>query len=187
MGQNTEEQPIPTMSFGGFTAYVESYALGGYKVYYASLFGSLGIVKAISAALVAGKSISLHVPREFRKTVSKAFGRKYRMISKRLPSRALNIIVLVDYMILSHEHHFCFLTPGAGIVDRFFSQLVHRTEVPLHTSWKQWLWDAFQENDWAKKLPSFGIQAHSVSFTDSKLSQLLKQGIQTKQIPEIKK
>ena len=187
MSQNTEEQPIPTMSFGGFTAYVESYVLGGYKIYYASLFGSLGTVKAISAALVAGKSVSLHVLGEFRKTVSKQFGRKYRMISKRLPSRALNIIVLVDHFILSHEHQFCFLASGSDmpVVDRFFSQLVYRTEVPLHVSWAQWLWDAFQKNDWAWKLPSFGIQAHSVLFTDSKLSKLLKQGIQTKQIPEI--
>ncbi|GAH73965.1 unnamed protein product, partial [marine sediment metagenome] len=51
------EHPIPTMSFGGFSAHVEAYVLGGYKLYYTSLFGSLGAVRAISAALVAGKSV----------------------------------------------------------------------------------------------------------------------------------
>lgn len=175
------------MSFGGFSAYVEAYVLGGYKVYYASLFGSLGAVKAISAALVAGKSVSLHVPGEFKKTVSRQFGRKYCMVSKQLPSRALNTVVLVDYMILSHERRFCFLAPGSdnSVVDRFYSQLVYRTEVPLHPSWAQWLWDEFHREGWRSPLKSFRIQSYFVRFTDHKLSELLKRGIQTKQIPEI--
>lgn len=188
MNQNNEEQIIPTMSFGGFSAYVEAYVLGGYKLYYASLFGSLGAVRAISAALVAGKSVALHVPGEFRKSVTKQFGRKYRMVSKRLPSRALNVIVLIDYIILSHKHHFCFVVQGSDtpVVDRFFSQLVYRTKVPLHVSWAQWLWDEFCKKEWATKLKCFRIQSYYVKFEDAKLSQLLKQGIQTKQIPEIK-
>ena len=185
----SDPEPIPTMSFGGFSAYVEAYVLGGYKLYYASLFGSLGAVRAISAALVAGKSVAFHVPGEFRKSVTKQFGRKYRMVSKRLPSRALNVIVFVDHFTLSHEHRFCFLASGSDmpIVDRFFSQLVYRTEVPLHASWAQWLWDEFCKKDWATNLKCFRIQSYYVRFKDARLSQLLKQGIQTKQIPEITK
>ncbi len=182
-----DPEPIPKMSFGGFSVYVEAYVLGGYKVYYASLFGSLGAVKAISAALVAGKSVSLHVPGEFKRTVSKQFGRKYRMVSKRLPSRALNTVVLVDYMFLSHERRFCFLVHDSDnpVVDRFYSQLVYRTEVPLHSSWAQWLWDEFCQKSWAGPLKCFRIQSYFIRFTDNKLSELLKRGVQTKQIPEI--
>jgi len=182
----SDPEPIPRMSFGGFTAYVEAYVFAGYKVYYASLFGLLGAVKAISAALVAGKSVSLHVPGKFKKIVSKQFGRKYCMISKRLPSRALNTVVIADYMILSHERQFCFLAQGSeNPVDRFYSQLVYRTEVPLHASWAQWLWDEFCRQKWTGPLRCFRVQSYAVRFTDNKLSELLKRGIQTKQIPEV--
>jgi len=180
-------ESIPILSFGGFTAYVEAYVFAGYKLYYASLFGSLGAVKAISAALVAGKSVSLHVPGEFKKTISKQFGRKYRMISKRLPSRALNTVVIIDHMILSHERRFCFLTQGSknSIVNQFFSQLVYRTEVPLHSSWAKWIWDEFCRQGYSGPLRCFRIESYFVRFTDNKLSELLKRGIQTGQIPEI--
>ena len=183
--------PYVTTKSKGIKAFVDGYILGkhGGSVYCLSTFGAIGAVQAIAATLVSGKSIDLYSKDDYGKELYKQFGNvKYRMISKRLPvSKMLTMIVVVDYAILSYDQDdFMIITKNEDPIELLYSNLVNRSEIPLHTNWKQWLWTTFVHFKWIKELPGYRMNGYVVSFDDDDLAYQIEIGIKNKTIPEIK-
>lgn len=181
--------PYVTTEAGGLRAWVDGYALSerGDAVYCLSIFGAVGAVQAISAALVSGNIVQLWEANELGKKLSKQWGRtKYRMFSKRLPSsRMLSMVILIDSAVLSNDRDFLIITKKENPKELLYRNLVYRSEMPLHPSWKEWLWATFKHFGWITALKEYGMKGYSVSYSDDDLADALEAGIKAERMPEI--
>jgi len=179
--------PYVTTESGGLRAWVDGYVLDGGTVYYLSIFGAVGAVKAVSAALVSGNIIELWEMDELGKNLYRQWGKvKYRMISKRLPSsRMLSMVILIDSATLSDDHDFMIITKKENPKELLYRNLVHRSEMPLHSSWKEWLWATFKHFEWITALEGYKMRGYSISYNDDDLADALEVGIKTRRIPEV--
>lgn len=182
--------PYVTTESGGLRAHVDGYVLGehGGSINYLSIFGAIGAVQAVGASLVSGKSLHLYGNEEFGKELSKHFGRvKYRMLSKRLPSKMLSMIVIVEDAILSDEEDFVIITKTAeDPKNLLFRNLAHRSELPLHESWRRWIWATFEHFEWIIELPGYRMKGYQIEYNDDDLADAIRQGIRSRTIPEVK-
>ena len=182
--------PYVTTESESLKAFVDGYILGehGGTVNCLSIFGAIGAVQAIAATLVSGKSIELWGKGEFGKELHKQWGKvKYRMISKRLPaSKMLTMIVVVDSAMLSDDPgDFMIITKTENPVDLLYGNLIARSEIPLHVSWKKWLWSTFVHFEWLKELPGYNMRGFEISFNDDELAEKIEIGIRSGRIPKI--
>jgi hypothetical protein len=151
-----------------------------------SVFGAIGAVQALCASLVSGRDVQLWGNGEFGTELHKKWGKvKYRMISKRLPSKMLSMIVLIDEAVLSHDQDFVIISREHNPVDLLYRNLIYRSELPLHSAWKKWLWATFECFEWMTKLPSYRMCGHEISFDDDELAEKIKVGIRSGRIPKI--
>lgn len=184
----TEKVPYITTESAGFRAFVDGYVLAEYggSVCYLSVYGAVGAVQSLCASLVSGRDVQLWGNGEFGTELHKKWGKvKYRMVSKRLPSKMLSMVVLIDEAVLSHDQDFVIISREHDPVDLLYRNLIHRSELPLHHTWKQWLWATFEHFDWITALPSYRMHGHAISFTDEELADALRLGIKNGKIPEI--
>ena len=182
--------PYVTTENSGFRAFVDGYILSehGGAVYCLSVYGAVGAVQSICASLVSGRDVRLWAKDEFGTELHKKWGKvKYRMISKRLPSKMLNMVVIEESVLLSDEQDFVIISREHDPVDLLYRNLVHRSELPLHSSWKHWLWATFKHFEWITELLGYRMQGHAISFTDEELAEALEIGIRNGKIPEIKR
>ena len=181
---------IPFVKFGGLRAWVAGYVHQYYNVYCLSTFGAVGAVRGVSAAFVSGRTVELHETGEqlYRTYLYRGWGKenKFRLISKRLPtSRMLSMVVLSEQAILSNDQDFLIISRQADPVDLLFRNLVKRSELPLHESWKKWLWQTFQENEWLTELEGYRMRGYRISFTDEELAEKLAEGVRSERITRI--
>ena len=183
-----EKTPYITTESGGFRAFVDGYVLTEYggSVCCLSVYGAVGAVQSLCASLVSGRDVQLWGNGEFGTELHKKWGKvKYRMISKRLPSKMLSMIVLIDETVLSHDQDFVIITREHDPVDLLYRNLVHRSELPLHSSWEKWLWATFKHFEWVTELPSYRMQGYSISYSEEELADALELGIRSGKIPKI--
>ncbi|MCK5615079.1 hypothetical protein KAR91_75145 [Candidatus Pacearchaeota archaeon] len=183
------EVPYITTESGGLRAFVDAYVLGVRNegsVRYLSIFGAIGAVQAVSAALVSGRSVSLYGADEFGKELYRQFGGvKYRMISKRLPaSKMLSMVVVVESALLSDNQDFVMIIKQNEDPKEFlFRNILHRSEVPVHQLWASWLWEAFVKNELITELTGYRMGGYRVNYTDEELAKFLEIGIKRHEIP----
>ncbi len=181
--------PYVTTETGGLKAWVDGYVFSehGGSVYCLSIFGAVGAVQAVSATLVSGNIIELWEMDNLGKNLYRQWGKvKYRMISKRLPSsKMLSMVILIDSAMLSDDQDFMIITKKENPKDLLYRNLVHRSEMPLHASWKEWLWATFKHFEWMTVLQGYRMHGYSISFTDDDLADALEKGIKSGRIPEI--
>ena len=181
--------PYVTTETGGLRAWVDGYVLGehGGSVYCLSIFGAVGAVQAVSASLVSGKKVQLWEKDDLGKDLYRQWGQiKYRMISKRLPSsKMLSMVILIDSAMLSDDQDFMIITKKGNPKDLLYRNLVHRSEMPLHPHWKEWLWATFKHFEWITVLEGYRMHGYSISYADDDLADALEVGIKTGRIPEI--
>lgn len=190
LDEKDKKIPYVTTESESLKAFVDGYILGehGGTVNCLSIFGAIGAVQAIAATLVSGKSIELWGKGEFGKELHKQWGKvKYRMISKRLPaSKMLTMIVVVDSAMLSDDPgDFMIITKTENPVDLLYGNLIVRSEIPLHVSWKKWLWSTFVHFEWLKELPGYNMRGFEISFNDDELAEKIEIGIRSGRIPKI--
>lgn len=181
--------PYVTTETGGLRAWVDGYVLSehGGSVYCLSIFGAVGAVQAVSATLVSGKTILLWEREELGSQLYRQWGQiKYRMISKRLPSsKMLSMVILIDSAMLSDDQDFLIITKKENPKDLLYRNLVHRSEMPLHPNWKEWLWATFKHFEWITVLKGYRMHGYSISYADDDLADALESGIKTGRIPEV--
>jgi hypothetical protein len=82
-----------------------------------------------------------------------------------------------------------FTTKGESetLLHLFYRHLDQKTQVPLHPSWKKWLWQTFtQQNNWIMTLRTLvgSYQGYRFSFNSSRLHDLVSKAIKNKD-PEV--
>ena len=182
--------PYVATESGGLRAYVDGYVLGEYggSVNYLSIFGAIGAVQAVAASLVSGKPLHLWGNEESGKELSKHFGKvKYRIISKRLPSQMLSVVVISDMVLLSDDQDFVIIAKDIDPKNLLYRNILHRSDLPLHESWRRWLWTTFKRLEWIVELQDYRMKGYEVSFTDDELADAIRQGIKSRTIPDVKR
>lgn len=183
--------PHITTESGSLKSFVDGYVLGehGGSVYYLSIFGAVGATQAVGASIVSNKIVRLYGAGEYGKDLYRQFGKvKYRMISQRLPvSKMLSMVILSESCMLSDEQDFVIIIKNEDPKDILFRNLIHRSEIPLHSAWKEWLWETFVHFEWINELPGYKMSGYEVSFDDDELADKIESGIKNGTMPEIKK
>jgi len=177
---------------GGFKAYVDGWLAEYSELYCVSLFGNVGAVKAVSARFLSGEDIqiahggvSVHFWRKRGFKGSGGMG-KYRMMTKRLPSGLLSMVVVLEAALFSEEQEFVIINRDIeNPVHLLFGNLVCRSEIPLHQKWSFWLWDEFMKNGWMTRLEGYRMVGYKVRLDNEELAELVSEGIKSGRIPGV--
>ncbi len=149
----TEAKLYP-VSATGLTAYCSDLIVDPEDVeataYFISLAGYQGTVKGIVANLLEYYSISIGI-----NGTDHYYGRadvSYRILKKKLSSGFLHSIVLPQLAFPKSEderqNRFFIITKKKNeVLSLFFRHLDERTELPLHPSWSEWLWNKLNEEE----------------------------------------
>ena len=186
MTATTTAETFYTVSAGGFSATADAIAFNERteEIYFVSLIGPQTAVKAIWAALLDRNPKPVHIHRQsdedgenVRYTrlaiPSDTIGTWTHKISKLPVSRAYHAMVytrLAEYggdrnkfVILSASHE----ENLAQLHLRFLDQ---RSNLPIHRSWGDWLWDRGRNLDEIVPLHGHNIRAYACEFDEDRLA-----------------
>jgi len=124
------------------------------SVFLLSVAGYQTAVKATIARLLTGSELTVVLPRLNRRVRPLPGG--YRTQFKKLPSgccQATATAKLAPFDRREENKEFLLVSRQTERVkEGFYSRLDDETDVPLHPSWTEWLWNLFLEEGWIKKL-----------------------------------
>lgn len=153
-----------TIRAGGFSATVDGCARDADELWFVSMLGHQQAVRAIWARLVKGEAAYLSETELGGQPVPlarEAWG-TWRFSGQRLPSGAAYHGMLVpelaavaadrrDFLLLARERD-----ESPHLHYRFLNR---RLDLPLHSSWAEWLWSRGLENGEVETLISVGVHA----------------------------
>ena len=187
--------PLYTITAGGFSATCDAFATDAEQnhLWFVSMVGAQTSLKAIWAALlnsppspaflIKGAVDDLHEGGYERCQIPEHSIGTWKTKIARLPQAgAYHAMVYTQMAELSFERDaFLLLTPDASAAPalhlRFLNQ---RTELPIHHSWADWLWQQGLENEAIRPLKSAGLHAwscyHDPQQLETELSAAVKYG-----------
>ena len=175
---------VPLLKTKGFACHVDEAVFGTGREGYAhllSLVGSREAVKAIWARLMKGETTVLHDEvRTWSVRMDPQDGGK--LLSERLPSGAFHGLLLSktvlrgELVICEHEEDL----PG-----RFYTLLSRQLRLPLHNSWKTWLWENALAEEMVKKLRSQRLHAYELKLAVVNLEQAVRMALIAGELPEV--
>jgi len=155
---------VPIIHAGGVQAYADSFLrqTDNYNeaTWMVSMFGSGVALQSIYASLLTGRAVDCFMPSG--KTVTFAlptWRSKFHSIVKRIPGQVFRHMVVYPEIAMqrSGESHFVLVgMEGTDFPHMLYRYLVKRVEVPIHKSWKQWMWSLFRSEEWLHKLSGYG-------------------------------
>ena len=142
-----------------------------YSCWFLSLFGAPVALRAIWANLIKGNAglVSIRPLDEMEalnnpnKTIIASVGREgvgWRSHGpRRLPNAYNSAHMIIYNKMLEVEHNenhdFLLISSSLGqTIDQHYQHLNYQSSIPLHESWKEYLWNLTQEQEWAT--PLFG-------------------------------
>ena len=167
-------EPFPLLQAGGFTVHVDAFAwepdadpvTNPMRLRFLSLLGSKQAVQAIWARLVKGEPATLSRA-AFRITrichLATECPRGWRFLTVSLPSSAGYHGVLVPEMALftvERPDFLLLLRPAENAPVLHYRFLNRRVDLPLHSSWAEWLWERGRRVGETVALESFGLDAY---------------------------
>ncbi len=157
-------------------------------VYFMSISGYQTAVKGIIANFIESygfyttiKSEELYLTRSYL---------NYTTQTKKLPSGLLHAIIFPKCALPSSDDgnnsFVMFTDTETDVQNLFFLHLDYKTEIPLHPSWKTWLWKTFTEQNWLYELTTLvgTYRGYRVEFIPCQLQELITTAIQSKE-PEL--
>jgi hypothetical protein len=119
-------------------------------VYFMSICGYQATVKGIIANLFENYGISIEVDGTPYDLVRSSLG--YKVQVKKLPSGLLHAVLLPKLALPKNDEDnpnrfFIFTKENGDVLKRFYRHLDEKTELPLHPSWKRWIWQLFQQQE----------------------------------------
>ena len=163
-------------------AYTNGYAYDQYfSVYLLSVAGYDSSVKAITSALVSGKTVEILSRNPL--DLGTAFGQKCRVLGTKLGSGLLHQIVLDDGFFRSHDARSKLLYIHK---DELAPLIVYDTikrgcSVPLIPGWSQWLYRRMKEENGIEEL-SDTDKVLKLTFGEEELDSMVSEGIRNGEI-----
>ena len=118
------------------------------EIYFLSIAGYQNAVKGIIANVLEYGSVTVIVDHEYHylSRSSESFTVHYQ----KLPSGLFQGVIIprIGFPEKTDSPFFVLVHDDFMVETMLFRHLDYRLELPLHSSWSQWLWDVFKDNDW---------------------------------------
>jgi hypothetical protein len=159
-------------------------------VYLLGVAGYQSAVKGILADMLKGEALSVDISEETYWV--ERFSANYIMRIKKMPSEYCQGFTLLkmgggqeneessfrEFLLINRD--------SQEVKSQFYCQLDQRTEVPIHSSWTEWLWELFEEKGWITRLETVvgKFEAYLVNVHQEEFSYEITQAIR-KKVPEV--
>jgi hypothetical protein len=151
----------------GFHAFADAFALDEQWVVFLSIAGHKDAVKAIRATLLtdhwinAGNHEICLLPRT-----------RYGTSVKTLPSGIVHTAIFIkNEHGQGDTHHALTARPDFTEADLYFTALIKHSSVPVHSSWKAWLYKRAGRRNEVETLRTHGIRGIKISLDDASLAE----------------
>ena len=170
---------IPTLSVKGHRCTVSAYTRQGRALHLISLVGVRESVRAALTAMQHGHSAVLT---ESENTIVNLGYQSIKIIQGRLPNGAFHAIALGERVT---QGDILIFKQGDTLPERFYTALLEKSTLPLHTSWQQRLLELAWEENVLTKLPSYGVQAYALSDNLTDYETTIRRALVSGELPEI--
>ena len=150
----------------GFHAYADAFALAEQWLVFISLAGHKDAVKAIKAMLLTNHWVNVGVH-----DICLLPGRKYGAIVRTLPSGITHTAIFMKGDAQSQVHYALTANRGIPDADLYFRTVITHSAVPVHCSWKPWLYKRALKKKELEPLTVQGIHGIKVSVDDESLAE----------------
>ena len=159
-------------------------------VYFMSVAGYQATVKGIIANLLDNYGISVEVDGNSHYLTRANFG--YKAQVKKLPSGLVHGVLFPKLALPKSEEEgqdtfFILADNRDEVLTLFFRHLDEKTEIPLHPSWAEWLWKAFEQQEgWLLEAQTIvgSFEGYLFEFNHEELYDLVSEAIR-KRFPEV--
>ena len=160
------------------------------RIYLLGVAGFQSAVKGILANMLKGETLSVEINKETYWV--ERFSTNYLMKVKKMPSECCHGITLIKIGTNQDNGHspyrefFLINEDPLKVKGPFYDHLDQKTEVPLHPSWTDWLWNLFGEKGWITRLETLvgKYEAYLINFHQDELSGDITEAIK-KKVPAI--
>jgi hypothetical protein len=175
---------VPTIKIKGFRCSVEEAVFSNGKDGFAhvlSLVGSREAVKAVWARLMKGEAAYLDTGPQIKVVRMNTF-EGGKLLTERLPSGAFHGLLL-SKALLRGDLVLC--EREEDLPARFFHLLTKKLRLPLHSDWRDWLWDHALGSGMAERLASQRLHAYEVNLPVYNLEVEVRQALLAGELLEI--
>ena len=147
------------------------------NLFLVSLTGIDSAVKAISAALVEKKVVSIDSQRIWRLNLSRSH--KYKIFSLKLPCGALHRLVCSEELITGKT--MLYIPDNQKPHEALYDKIASNFAVPMLKKWSSWLYKSLRDNFVINELEG-RPRILTYDFSESYLDELISTGIKNKEI-----
>lgn len=177
---------LQTITAGGIRAFCSEILVNRMaEIYLLAVAGYQATVKGIIASVLEKKSVMTKIDGDYYR-----FNRaeeSYNIHYQRLPSGLAEGIIIPEIALpgTDNRENFVVLTDQHE-KEMFFKHLDEKSEIPLHDSWTNWLWQTFLDREWLTQLenPIGTYKGYIVQLNDEELKDAIAEAI-AYQTPEI--
>lgn len=170
---------IPTLSVKGHHCTVSAYAKQNRILHFISLVGVRESVRAALAAMQHGHSAVLS---QGENTSVNLGYQSIKVIQGRLPNGAFHAIALGERV---SQGDILILKEDDTLAERFYTALLNKSTLPLHTRWQERLLELAREENLLTKLSSYGVQAYALGDGLGSFETEVRRALVRRELPEI--
>jgi hypothetical protein len=182
--------PIHAMGIQAYCSDLIVDSIDSETVFFMSVAGYQATVKGIIANLLDNYGISVEVDGNNHYLTRGNFGYKAQL--KKLPSGLVHAVVFPRLALPKSDAEgqdtfFILADNRDEVLTLFFRHLDERTDIPLHPSWANWLWKAFEQQEgWLLEAQTIvgSFEGYLFEFNHEELYDLLSEAIR-KRVPEV--
>jgi hypothetical protein len=169
---------FPTVSAGGFSAYIDflAYEPGGWGalIHALSLFGHKTAVEAVRVRVRAGETVTLTTPEDLtaRLVLPETF-----MSRTRRTGEVTHAMLLRDPRSLTAQSFLVLVRDDEDPMSRFHRVCDGLMTTPLHPTWAPWLWQWATQSGALHALESVGCRAWQGCVDEAQLEQALSRAL----------
>ncbi len=159
-------------------------------IYFMSLCGYQATVKGLVANFLEYHGISIEIYGEEYYLTRNSLGYKVQM--KKLPSGLSHAIVFPELALPKRDETnqnriLIIVNQHENLLNLFYRHLDEKTDIPLHPSWSQWLWNMFEyQENWIHELTTLAgnYRGYCFNFSSNRLYDLISSALQ-RNLPDV--
>jgi len=167
------------------SAYTDLYAYDpeDEALLFISLAGNEQAVKALSSAIIAGKTISISREEEVECLLNSRPDSRYRIMSTKLAGGPLHQIVADSrfYVNAGSESRLVVLPADTQLWEAVYAQVLAPLASPMIPAWAPWLCDRLRETDRIREMKG-SLRVAEIAADEKVVDEIVSEGIRTGQI-----
>ncbi len=148
-------------------------------MYLLSLAGNDSSVKAISSAVVSGRTIDILSEEPIY--LEKGFGQKYRIFNSRLDSSLLHQLLLADSFFNLEGDRLLYVGRGEDAPQILYRAVRESCSVPMIPEWSEWLYNKLKRENYLEELRGTR-KVLKLSIEERELESIVSEGVKSGEI-----